>query len=40
MNKTDCKKIAFDIVKYAIGAILGGIGVAASGCSFVPVFSA
>lgn len=37
--KETWKKIALDIIKYAVGAILGGIGVAASGCSFVPVFS-
>lgn len=31
------RKIVVDIVKYAIGAILGGLGVGLSGCSIVPV---
>lgn len=39
MNKM-WKNIVFDIVKYAVGAILGGLGVAVSGCSIVPVFAA
>lgn len=32
------KKIIFEILKYALGAVLGGVGVAASGCASVPVF--
>lgn len=38
MNRDKVVKIAFDILKYAIGAILGGLGVGLTGCSCVPVF--
>lgn len=37
-NKTKWFKILADIASYAIAAILGGIGVAVSGCACVPVF--
>lgn len=32
------KSVIFDIIKYAIGAILGAVGVTASGCACVPQF--
>lgn len=34
------KKVCFEIVKYALGAILGAVGMTtASGCSCVPVIT-
>lgn len=32
------KQIAFEILKYAFGAILGIVGITASGCLSVPQF--
>lgn len=33
------KKVVFDILKYAFGAVLGAVGVTASGCALVPVLN-
>lgn len=38
-SSANWKKIIFDILKYALGAVLGGVGVAASGCASIPVFN-
>ena len=32
------KKVLIDILKYAVGAIIGAVGVTASGCACVPQF--
>lgn len=36
-NKSKWLKILFDIASYSLAAILGGFGVALTGCAFVPV---
>lgn len=33
------QKVLIDILKYAVGAIIGAIGVSASGCVCLPLFS-
>lgn len=37
-SSVNWKKITVEILKYALGVILGAIGVTASGCASVPVF--
>ena len=32
------KKVIFDIVKYALGAVLGAAGFSLTGCASIPVF--
>lgn len=32
------KRIGFEIFKYALGVILGALGVTVSGCASVPMF--
>lgn len=33
------KKVGFEILKYAVGAILGALGLSVSGCISLPVFN-
>lgn len=35
---TKWRKVAFDILKYAVGAIFGALGLSLTGCSSVPMF--
>lgn len=33
------QKVVKEILKYAVGAILGAIGLGVSGCTFIPIFN-
>lgn len=33
------RKVVFDVLKYAVGAILGAAGFSLSGCACVPCFN-